>query len=164
MSGTGAALADLTYALTAFVFGTFLQHHIGANQGLFKFFSTLLLSAFGIWMIIGSIKAGVKNKEITVRISMLCKKPLISTYLMTIANPLTIIVFSGFSGQIMAHDVVDVISCSLMLFAGSLLVQMLLAALGAILRPYLLKPVILRSMNLLSGTAIVFIALLKYIS
>jgi len=161
--GFGAALADFTYALVAFKLGSFLQHFITGKEGVFQLTSSLVLSAFGIWMVFSSLKHFNGYKKTGDTLPLVCRKPLMTTYLLTIANPLTIIVFSGISGQMQISTGTDIILYSFLLFCGSLVVQLFLATLGIGLRRFFYRPKVLTSLNLLSGVGIIVLSIVKYL-
>ena len=161
--GFGAALADFTYALVAFKLGSFLQHFIAGKEVVFQIASSLVLSAFGIWMVFSSLKLFNKHKKAGDSLPLVCRKPLMTTYLLTIANPLTIIVFSGISGQMQISTNTDIIIRSILLFSGSLAVQLFLATLGIGLRRFFYRPKVLTSLNILSGIGIIVLSIVKYL-
>jgi threonine/homoserine/homoserine lactone efflux protein len=162
MCGVGAASADFTYALIAFKLGDFIQHFISGKEEILKISSSVILSAFGIWMILTSLRNFRQDKKSAKTLPLVCRKPFITTYLLTLANPLTIIVFSGISGQISIRSSADVIIDSIMLFSGSLVVQLFLATIGVALRRLFQRPKILTSLNILSGIGIILLSVIKY--
>jgi threonine/homoserine/homoserine lactone efflux protein len=56
-----------------------------------------------------------------------CRRPLLSTYALTIINPLTILLFVSFAGRSEVHDVPSIVLNGLGVFAGSLVIQLSLA-------------------------------------
>lgn len=161
--GFGAAFADFTYALIAFQLGSFLQRFISGKEVAFQIASSLVLLAFGVWMVFSSLKRFNKNKEAGDSLPLVCRRPLMTTYLLTLANPLTIIVFSGVSGQMQLSTGTDIIIGSSLLFSGSLVVQLCLATLGIGLRRFFYRPNVLTSLNILSGIGIIVLSIIKYL-
>jgi len=161
--GFGAALADFTYALVAFKLGFFLRHFITGREGVFQMASSLVLSVFGVWMILSSLRHFNRHKRTGDCLPLVCRKPLMTTYLLTLANPLTIIVFSGISGQMQISTGMDIIIYSFLLFCGSLVVQLFLATLGIGLRRFFYRPRVLTSLNVLSGVGIIVLSIVKYL-
>ena len=162
MCGVGAASADYTYALIAFKLGDYIQRFISGKEEILKISSSVILSFFGIWMILTSLRNFRQDKQSAKILPLVCRKPFITTYLLTLANPLTIIVFSGISGQISIKSSADVIIDSIMLFSGSLVVQLFLATVGVALRRLFQRPRILTALNILSGIGIILLSVIKY--
>ena len=80
---------------------------------------------------------------------------LLRLYLLTLANPLTILLFIGFSGQMtVAGGVAGIAAGALFLFLGSLIVQASYATLGALLQRWLTSPRLVRAFNTASGLGV----------
>ncbi|GAB3197536.1 threonine/homoserine/homoserine lactone efflux protein [Pontibacter aydingkolensis] len=154
MSGIGAALADFTYGIVAFTAGTFLAGFLDMNQQLFVYITSLALFLFGAWMLKGSIKA-VQTDRLNPGDT---KKTnyLLSTYLLTIINPLTVILFLGFSGQLVspATGLLNIIALATAIFTGSLIIQLAFASFGATLGRFVSNPSIVRLLNIASSVLI----------
>ncbi|HLI93782.1 MAG TPA: hypothetical protein VKU83_09240, partial [Puia sp.] len=58
---------------------------------------------------------------------------------------------------------IDIITDSIMLFSGSLVVQLFLATLGIGLRRFFYRPKLLTSLNVLSGIGIIVLSVVKYL-
>ena len=79
----------------------------------------------------------------------------LTVYLLTLVNPLTILIFLGFSGQLeFSGGFAKILLLSFLIFAGSLLVQIVLAAGGAIVGRVLRNPRLIRHLNIASGVLI----------
>ncbi len=78
-----------------------------------------------------------------------------ATFLLTIVNPLTVIAFSAFSSQLlMSSGLLEAIAMALSVFLGSLLVQTVLALFASYLGKYVSNPIIVKTLNMLSGVGI----------
>ena len=158
MSGVGAALADLTYALIAFSVGSILVAYLNMNQVYFSWVASGALFLFGIWMLLGSLKtdrsiagmdrANAQNGDLGY---------LTSTYLLTVVNPLTIVAFVGFSGQLVKPNfgIIEVLGLSVAIFLGSVIIQALLATFGASLGRYIKHPRTIQVLNIASSLSII---------
>ena len=93
--------------------------------------------------------------------SLTCKWPLLTTYGLTIANPLTIIVFVGFAGLLTADGNGNIFLHALVIFIASLLVQMLIAIAGSKLARFFSKPTTLLYFNLASSLGIMLLGISK---
>lgn len=163
MSGMGAALADLTYALLAFTAGSIIVGYLHLNHVYFSWIASATLVFFGGWMLAGSFKisAGpVANKTSETKNKDLGY--LTSTYLLTVVNPLTVIAFVGFSGQLVNPDFAfwQVLTMSIAIFLGSLIIQTVLATLGASLGKYVQNPRTIQVLNTISSLSIIVFGLL----
>jgi threonine/homoserine/homoserine lactone efflux protein len=152
LSGLGAAFADLTYSLLGFAFGYNLISILQGNQKLLKTASSLVLIGFGIYMIISSLKKGNRKEKIKTY-----SKPtnaLWTTYILTIINPLTILLFVAFAGNAQTASIGDIFANSISVFIGSLTIQIALATFGAYLGKYITNIKTIRILNIASGIGI----------
>lgn len=134
-AGAGAALADLLYALAAFSAGALLLPLLAAHERGIRIGGGLLLIALGIAMLLGGRPA--EGTRATPRAAA----ALWPTFLLTLVNPLTIVVFAGFVPQLpLAGSAGNAAALALALFLGSLTVQLALAAAGAALGAALPSP------------------------
>jgi threonine/homoserine/homoserine lactone efflux protein len=149
----GVALADLTYAVLALATGSGLVRLLHAHQRAFQLTSSSVLILLGVWLAAKALREPVPTGSGTPPST---RAPnLIQLYLLTLANPLTILLFAAFSGQMSVPDGVGVVlfgsSC---LFLGSLAVQTSYASFGAALRRWVATPAAVRKINAVSGAAI----------
>jgi threonine/homoserine/homoserine lactone efflux protein len=156
-SGLGAALADLTYALATFLGGSALAPWIAAHAGPLRGVAAGVLVLLGLWMAAGALRglkgpagpAGTEARPLPLR------RPLLTTFLLTAVNPLTLLLFSGFALQLpLATSPARAVGYALCLFLGSLVVQQALALGGATLGRFLTRPAWLLALNLASGLGI----------
>jgi len=147
----GVALADLTYALLALAAGAELAGQLEAHENTFRVASSGLLIVLGLWLAASSLLRAETAAGAT---APRAPGPL-RLYLLTLANPLTILLFAAFSGQMsIQRDFGAVLYGSLWLFLGSLSVQTAYAGFGAALRRWITAPGAVRKINALSGVAV----------
>ncbi|MFD2244782.1 LysE family translocator [Pontibacter ruber] len=157
MSGLGAAFADLTYSILAFTVGTLLVSFLNLNQQYFALSTSFVLILFGLWMLKGSLRLGENVSKNSETVQKPGTNYLLSTYLLTVVNPLTIVAFLGFSGQLVSPvmPLYQVLFLSLSIFAGSILVQSALACFGATLGRIFHNPGVVRVLNIGSSLSII---------
>jgi len=154
-SGLGAALADLSYALLAFAGEQTIISLLNDYHELFRIVSSGLLLLFALRMTYTSVKKMVlDNANSTSVAGLSCNKPLFTIYSLTLLNPLTILVFSGLAGQFPTLAVVDIMMLSAGIFAGSLVVQWILALAGKIMADFFIGKKWIAYLNLVSALAI----------
>jgi threonine/homoserine/homoserine lactone efflux protein len=163
LCGVGAALADLTYALVAFTVGSIIVSYLNMNQIYFSWIASGVLILFGVWMLMGSLK--IKDTAKDQHVSAMRKGDLgylTSTYLLTVVNPLTIVAFVGFSGQLVKpyFGVWQILNMSIAIFLGSIIVQIILATFGASLGRYIQSPKAIQALNIISSLSIIGFGLL----
>ncbi len=159
LCGLGAASADLTYAVVAFTAGSFLVSFLNEGKSLIPFVSAAVLIVFGAWMIFSTLRK--KKPEKGSNYTLVCKWPFATTYGLTIANPLTIVVFAGFAGMISTGSPGRMFMHAAVIFTASLLVQMLIALAGSKLSRFLARPSVLLYFNLASGLGILLFGAVK---
>lgn len=156
-AGCGAAVADLLYAMLAFIAGAQIVAWLADKQDEFRRLGGLALILLGLWMLwrawapgdAGKPAAGVATPGTD------AKRPFLTTLLLTIVNPLTVLVFAGFAGQLpLGGSLRAALVLALAVFAGSLMVQTVFALGGAGLARVLGNSRWQRLLNGLSGAAI----------
>jgi threonine/homoserine/homoserine lactone efflux protein len=159
LCGLGAAMADLTYAIVAFSAGHFFFPYLEVRKESIPWVSAAVLVIFGLWMFYSTLKnrSSASNRKY----SLNCNWPFITTYGLTIANPLTIIVFAGFSGLIISADASNIFLHALVIFIASLIIQTLIALAGNKLAHFITKPSTLLYFNLASSFGIMLIGISK---
>lgn len=157
-AGCGAAVADLLYALLAFIAGAQVVAWLADRQGGFRRLSGLALVLLGLWML---WRSWARKNAATPGASVPTQgtdapRPFLTTLLLTIVNPLTVLVFVGFAGQLpLGGSLRAAAALALAVFAGSLMVQTVFALGGAALARALSDSRWRRLLNGLSGLAIV---------
>ncbi len=126
----GAALADLTYALLAFSAGAWALPFVEAEARSIRIGSSLVLIGFAIVMFRRSFKAGAARSA-PPRAAL---GTLLPTFLLTLLNPATFVIFAGFVPQLPVAGAPALAAwLAFGLFLGSLFVQLALAASGWLL-------------------------------
>ncbi|HWQ39975.1 MAG TPA: LysE family transporter [Burkholderiales bacterium] len=148
----GVAIADFTYAVIALAFGARLEGWLSAHRGMLAGTGSVLLLALGArlawtaWTRPPARHDKARYASRAVGFS--------TTYALTLANPLTILLFLSFAGQLpLTHHWEDVPRYAVFIFLGSLPAQLAYAFLGAGLH-LLLQPAAIRAANLASAAAI----------
>lgn len=159
LCGLGAALADFTYAIIAITLGSALLPYIDNQMDVVHIFSSIILIIFSLWMIFSTIKkhSNKNNKDYV----LVCRKPLAITYGLTIANPLTIIVFIGFAGLLNSDNESKLFIHAIVILIASLIIQMMIALIGSSLAHLISKPTTLLYFNLASAFGIMIFGILK---
>lgn len=151
-AGLGAATADFFYALVAFTAGAALAPALDANREPIELGAALLLIGFGAWMLRGALTAQSAPMEKGAAPG----RPFLTTLSLTIVNPLTVLLFMGFTAHLPTDpDTVTVLLAAACLFLGSLSMQMVFALGGAGLARVLKNPAVIRRLNIASALGIV---------
>lgn len=129
-----------------------------AYEGWLQMLASAVLILFGGWMLLNAFKT---SSSIATARDASCKGVFVSTYALTIANPLTIVAFTGFAAQSAISGFSTIVINSAALFAGSLLIQLTLALFGSALKAYLSKPSVILYLNVLSGFSFSGLGLMK---
>ncbi len=158
-AGCGAAVADLLYAMLAFIAGAQLLAWLADKQDEFRRLSSLVLILLGVWMLWRAWAHHATQKPVagaaTATATARAKRPFLTLLLLTLVNPLTVLVFVGFAGQLPLGGSLRVAALlALAVFAGSLMVQTAFALGGAALARVLSNPRWQRLLNGISGAAI----------
>jgi threonine/homoserine/homoserine lactone efflux protein len=155
----GAALADFTYALAAFFLGNRLAPHLEAHEAGLRLTASLVLVGLGAWMAWTAWRDRAKELAAAEAKPGLAG-PLATIYLLTLVNPLTLLLFLGISAQLpLAGSPLRAAGYAACLFLGSLLGQMIFAVGGAGLGRILTDRRWIFRLNLASGVAIVLFGL-----
>jgi threonine/homoserine/homoserine lactone efflux protein len=153
-SGFGAATADFLYSLVAFLVGTRVVAMLNAYEREIHVLSGLALIGVGIWLGANAFRFG-KVAQGTEAPTAPEGAGFWATLLLTLANPLTLAIFLGFSGQLsLGGDNSTAVFLSFCVFLGSLAVQLMLALLGASLGKWITDRRAISVLNFLSALAI----------
>jgi len=160
LAGLGAALADLTYALVAFVAGQAILPLLDRNARWVHLLATLVLVLFGAWMLWGALRRKPGGERAGATEEAKPRRALLTVYALTIVNPLTVIAFLGFAVQLpLAGSFLRALVFSVCLFAGSLVMQLTFGLGGAALGRVFSRGPWVRVLNGLSGAGIVLFGL-----
>jgi threonine/homoserine/homoserine lactone efflux protein len=155
-SGVGAAAADLVYSLLAFVVGSSVIAALTSHAQLIRVVSALLLIGIGAWLAWKALHSLARQQTAATSGKRGFAPGFWTTFGLTLANPLTLVIFIGFAGQLSpGGDSLEAFYYSVCIFLGSLIVQMGLALLGASIGKWLANPRVIAVLNFASGAAIV---------
>lgn len=131
-AATGVAAADFVYSLIAFAGGSTIAAALHGERLTFGVAGSGILIALGLWMLWGSrAKASDRSEQRPNRSTAGFRQ----TFLLTLGNPLTVLLFVGFSGQLpLFMGWAQAAYFSALIFLGSLPVQIGYAMLGSTLR------------------------------
>jgi threonine/homoserine/homoserine lactone efflux protein len=154
-SGLGAAAADFLYSVLAFAAGGGILAALTSHAQLLRVLSALILIGIGAWLTWKAPQAAARLSASSASARGMLSPGFRATLVLTLANPLTLILFVGFVGQLSRRgDSVEIFYFSLCIFLGSLVVQMGLALLGASIGRWLANPRVITVLNFTSGLAI----------
>lgn len=146
-AGLGAALADFLYAFIAFSAAALLLPRLTAHAGAIRTGCGLLLAGLGLWMLLRRPAQAAEPQS--------ARASLWPTFLLTLVNPMTIVVFAGFVPQLpLAGSPAAAAWLALALFLGSLAVQFVIASAGAAAGAVLPGPGWRRAINAASAVGI----------
>jgi threonine/homoserine/homoserine lactone efflux protein len=149
-SGAGAALADFLYAVAALAVGAAVAAAVGPYRRAFEVVAALALIGFAAWMAWGVLRKGEPSEARATTI-----RPFLTTFALTMVNPLTVILFLGFTGRMPAGTSLPTqAAVAVMLALGSLIVQSAFALGGAGLGRVLTDPRWIARLNLASAAGI----------
>lgn len=157
LCGLGASLGDFTFALLAFFASSDIIQPIVENRSMITRFSSWLLIFFGFYMIIKAAVQGSQKSELKRKSRLLNTENYVSmTYILTLMNPLTIVLFIGFAGQNVQHvSVTKGILFSAFIFLGNIIVQLGLSFFGKVFGRMLRQFQISKYLSIFSGILIV---------
>jgi threonine/homoserine/homoserine lactone efflux protein len=148
----GVAVADFTYAVVALAAGARLEGWLAEQRSALTGASSAILIALGAWLAWAAWTrppARYDETRFAGRVTGFA-----TTYALTIANPLTILLFVSFAGQLhLTRQWEDAPYYATIIFLGSLPAQLAYAFIGAGMHK-LLQPSTIRRANLLSALAI----------
>ena len=155
-AAAGVAAADFVYAVAAFAAGTGLAALLERGRQGFALAAGAVLVGVGLWLARSALSAqpGEARAREPRRIGFA------ATFLLTLANPLTIVLFAGFSGQLaLSASLRHALYYAAFIFAGSLPVQVCYALLGALVRVAALDARAIRALNVASGAGVALFGL-----
>jgi threonine/homoserine/homoserine lactone efflux protein len=152
----GVAVADFTYAVVALAVGARLERWLSAHQAQFQAASGGVLAVLGVWLLWHAIvrpaaRPAQPHSEPMTGFAL--------TYMLTLANPLTILLFVSFSGQLpLTRSWEDAPYYATLIFLGSLPAQVSYALVGAGMQK-VLSPRAVRLASIFSAAGIVLFGL-----
>jgi threonine/homoserine/homoserine lactone efflux protein len=152
-AGLGAAFADLIYALLAFRIGSVLLATLVEHERALRAGAAIVLTAVGIGLIVRAARPAPDSAGARALVDS--SRPLIATFLLTLVNPLTIVLFTTFAAQLPVGNFGTIgVLFAASLFFGSLIVQMVFALGAATLGRSVSDPSWMRALNTAGGGAI----------
>jgi len=151
-SAAGVAAADFVYAVVAFTTGSQLAGLLAREERIFAVAAAAALVGLGLWLAQGALRpqGAPAGRAHARRIGFR------GTFLLTLANPLTIALFAGFSGQLALWvGWTGALYFAAFIFAGSLPVQACYALFGAAAGRLAPDPRTMRALNLASSLGII---------
>ncbi len=129
LAGLGAALADFLYALGAFLAGAVLLPLLAAHEPAIRAVCSLLLIGLGAALLVGLLteRAGPEAARLAAR-------AFLPTFLLTIVNPMTFVMFAGIVPQLpVAGSFALAAGLATALATGSAAVNVVIGGAGAAL-------------------------------
>jgi threonine/homoserine/homoserine lactone efflux protein len=149
-AGVGAATADFLYAVAALAVGAAVAPAHGPHPRAFEVVAARALIGFAAWMAWGVLRP---TEPAAARPTT--PKPYLATLALTLVNPLTVILFLGFTGRVPpATPLAEQAGVAVALGAGSLIVQSAIALGGAGLGKVFNDPRWIHRLNLASALGI----------
>lgn len=153
-SALGASLADLTYAIVAFTVGATLLPYLEHARGTIRLIGSVLLVALGLWIVAKAARrhTAPHAAEPTRRMN-----PIVLTYLLTVANPMTIVFMLGLASQLplITTSIPAAVGLALCVFAGTFLCGVVFSIGGASLGRVIERPGVIRGLEIASGLGII---------
>jgi threonine/homoserine/homoserine lactone efflux protein len=148
----GAAVADMLFAFVAALAGSLILPRLTAHRGALAMVSAAVLVAIGLWLIAQAVVAARRPpSERTI-----AQYGLRATFVLTLVNPLTLVTFASFVGQLaLTGNAWQAAGIALAVGSGSFLVAALFALGGAGLGRLLTDRRWILALNLASGLGIV---------
>lgn len=155
-SGLGAAAGDFVYGFLAFSAGGWIAQLLLPTQDFLRIISGSFLMAISIYIIAVSSRRHVSpNDEDFSAKQRSLNGDCLSLFAMTLSNPLTIVIFLGFMGNIQGqHKPFNALMYAIFVFLGSLIVQSAIALSGVYLGNWLKQPIYIRYFNRASAVGI----------
>lgn len=123
-AAVGVAAADGCYAVVAFTIGAMLASTLASHLPLFRTIGALVLLAMGTWMLWQALRD--RRRTLDGDVPTPGNRPFTSMFFVTLANPLTILLFYGYATAVAgAHR--HWLFGAACVFAGSLAGQLVFA-------------------------------------
>ncbi len=162
MTSLGLAVADFTHALIAFSIGASILTIIRGHATAIQLFSGIVLLGLSLHIAFSSFKSYQQKQKVTAAKSS--GSDFLSAYLLTLHNPMTILLFLGFLGYISASvSVLNTFVFAFFLFLGSLTGQVFIGCTATSLRRFFQHPKAILILNTLSALVIALFALGSFV-
>jgi threonine/homoserine/homoserine lactone efflux protein len=149
----GAALADFSYALLAFFAGAALLGRLRRYETPIRVGGAVALLALAAWMLQGALRTPSDRPSQPAAGDR--SRPFLTTFLLTLVNPMTIVVFVAFAAQLpLAASAGHTPLLALCVAAGSLAVGLGFAYAGALLSRLFARAARARLLQVVSAAGI----------
>ena len=150
-SASGVAAADFVYAVLAFTAGSQLAGLLEHDRQTLALAAAAALIGVGLWL----AQDALRPQSATAGRAHARRIGFRGTFLLTLANPLTIALFTAFSGQLaLSARWTGALYFAAFIFAGSLPVQACYALFGAAAGRLAPDPRVVRALNAASGAGV----------
>lgn len=150
----GSSGADFIYALLAFGAGHLLSPVLEAHRVLFGAIAGMALLAIGARVLIDGVR-DVRGRKVEAAAARKEHSPVVTTFVLTLINPMTIIGFAAFGAQLdLTGSWLAVVGNALAAVCGTGLVSVAIAGAGGALAPLLRQTNAIGWLNVVSGAAI----------
>ena len=167
VAGLGAGMGDFVYGVSAFLLGTLIIDVLEGFHSWMKWGCGVVLLGIGGRLFIQSWRRFFRRVPMTSP-QDIATSNLVRTFfgflLLVLANPLTILIFIGFMGQL-NHSMTTIRSIyfAFFIFCGSTLIQVLLAGSGVVFGRWMRDRKKQLICNILSSLGILFFGVLQFI-
>lgn len=142
----GVAAGDFAFAVCAFLAGSIISATLHQWQHWVVVASSVALFGYGVWQIIAAVRNHGRAKPAATASGFL------TTFSLTIINPITVIAFTSFAGQMAPQMTLTLaLSLAVALFVGSLIAQCVYVLCGAQLQHLLRRPTRLMAIQVSCG-------------
>lgn len=150
----GSTGADFIFAVLAFGAGHVLAPKLQAHRVLFGAIAGIALLAIGARVLVDGIR-DVRGRRVDAAAARKDRNPVLTTFLLTLVNPMTILGFAAFGAQLdLSGSWLGVLGNALAAVAGTCSVSVAIAAAGGALAPFLRRSSAIGWLNVVSGVAI----------
>jgi len=162
ITSLGLAVADFTHALISFSIGASILTLIQGHTTAIQLFSGIILLGLSLHIAFSSFKN--YQQKLTVTAVKSSGSDFLSAYLLTLHNPMTILLFLGFLGYISASvSVMNTFVSAFSLFLGSLTGQVFIGCTATSLRRFFQHPKAILTLNTLSALVIALFAVGSFV-
>lgn len=147
----GASTADMLLALTAALAGSLIVPRIEAARPLLALTSSVLLVAIGLWLAWHAMRSASQPPSTRSVLQIGYRE----TFVLTLANPLTLVLFASFVGQLpLTGRWYEAAGLAFAVGLGSFVIAAFIALFGATLGRWITDPRRIVALNIASGLGI----------
>jgi threonine/homoserine/homoserine lactone efflux protein len=155
-----AAAADGIYALLAFSIGAAISSFLSAYELVLRLAGSMILIFMGARMMRSALSS---RKRTSLAENGTTNEPFASVFLMTLANPLTILLFYGYACSL-APPEANWLTGASCVFLGSLIGQFIFVVAGHTLAPLFRSNLLTGSTSVLTGAVVILYGVLGCLS